>query len=295
VLEDGHRVWQEKREFEISWPNALRIDHEYRPRLTLDLPAVRPLLLDAAQNATLAELAPVVEGKPDVSKITEIDLTELGRRFRFQKIVFEAARDVFDQMKPNWKGAPETLLGQIVALMERFLSSDRIEIVPGLFNRDDLRRRIVLTLNMNKIVQHVWEAIRFENTEALAPVFDKERPVRSTGEMRTWFTGRPCERTLRSHINFCVYDSTWEASESFQLDRGVIRKYWPDFLIRLKNGRMLVLEVKGQDSAENQTKREFLDEWVRAVNAHGAFGRWSWAVSQSIGDLSDILERATQA
>jgi type III restriction enzyme len=275
---------------------------------------VTPLALDATQNATLAELAPVVEGKPDVSRITEIDLTELGRRFRFQKIVFEAARDVFDQMKPNWKGAPEMLLGQLVGLVERFLASDRIEIVPRLFDRDDLRRRIVLTLNMNKVVQHLWEAIRFENTEALVPVFDTERPVRSTGDMRTWFTGRPCERSSRSHINFCVYDSTWEASEAFQLDRnpnveawvkndhlgfeilyvfrGVIRKYWPDYLIRLKDRGMLVLEVKGQDSQENQTKREFLDEWVRAINDHGGFGRWSWAVSREASDLPEILETA---
>lgn len=304
----------EKRGYEISWPNTIRIDHEYRPRLSLDLETVKPLILDAAQNATLAELAPVVEGKPDVSRLTEIDLTELGRRFRFQKIVFETARDVFDQMKPNWKGSPEVLLGQLVGLVERFLSSDRIEITPGLFNRDELRRRIVLTLNMNKIVQHIWEAIRFENTLALSPVFDTERPVRSTGDMRTWFTGRPCERTMHSHINFCVFDSTWEASEAFQLDRngnveawvkndhlgfeilyvfrGVVRKYWPDFLIRLRTGGMLVLEVKGQDSQENQTKREFLDEWARAINDHGGFGRWSWAVSRSISDLPGILEKA---
>ena len=33
---------------------------------------------------------------------------------------------------------------------------------------------------MNKTVQHIWQAIRFENTEALVPVFDTDRPVRST-------------------------------------------------------------------------------------------------------------------
>jgi hypothetical protein len=38
---------------------------------------------------------------------------------------------------------------------------------------------------------------------------------------------------------------------------------------------MLVLEVKGQDNQELQTKREFLTEWVRAVNEHGGFARWS--------------------
>jgi HEPN domain len=47
---------------------------------------------------------------------------------------------------------------------------------------------------------------------------------------------------------------------------------------------------KGQDSQENQTKREFLDEWVRAVNEQGGFGRWSWAVSRTPSDLPEILE-----
>ena len=50
------------------------------------------------------------------------------------------------------------------------------------------------------------------------PLFDRARPIRSTGDMGTWYTGKPCERTERSHINFCVYDSTWEASEAFELD-----------------------------------------------------------------------------
>ena len=58
---------------------------------------------------------------------------------------------------------------------------------------------------------------------------------------------------------------------------------------------MLVLEVKGQDSDRDQTKRRFLDEWVRAVNAHGGFGRWSWDVSKNPGDVRDILVRHMRA
>ncbi len=37
---------------------------------------------------------------------------------------------------------------------------------------------------------------------------------------------------------------------------------------------MLVVEVKGRDSQEDQTKREFLHEWVDAVNQHKGFGKW---------------------
>jgi type III restriction enzyme len=197
--------------------------------------------------------------------------------------------------------------------MEEFVVSGKIHITPPLFNQDDVRRRILITLNMSKIVGHMWESIIPENTESLVPIFDTERPIISTGDMRTWYSGRPCEYTKRSHINFCVFDSTWEASEAFQLDRntnvdawvkndhlgfeilyvfkGVVHKYRPDFIIRLKSGDFLVLETKGQDTDQDRTKRASLDEWVKAVNGHGGFGHWRWAVSKQPGDVFGILER----
>jgi len=120
--------------------------------------------------------------------------------------------------------------------------------------------------------------------------------------MRTWYTSKPYEVARKSHINFCVFDSKWEATEAFELDRndnveawakndhlgffisytyeGVIHKFYPDFIIRLKNGLHLVLETKGKDSQKDKTKREFLDEWIKAVNTHGGFGKWVWEVSR---------------
>jgi type III restriction enzyme len=167
---------------------------------------------------------------------------------------------------------------------------------------------------MSKVVQHMWESIITENTESLVPVFDTERPIVSTGDMRTWYTGKPCEFTKRSHINLCVFDSTWEATEAFELDRnknvdawakndhlgfevlyifkGVVHKYRPDFIIRLKTGSFLVLETKGQDTDQDKTKRAFLDEWVKAMNEHGGFGMWSWAVSKQPGDVVGILDHS---
>ena len=303
----------DRKAYEIIWPNVIRIDHEYRPHLTLDAAKARPLILDAHQTPTLAQLAPIIEGKPDVSKITEINLQKLSSEYRMQRTVFSAASQIYDQMKPTWKGQREFLLAQLIQLVERFIESDNIRVDPPLFNQDQLRRRIVLTLNMAKIVQHMWEEIRFENALTLEPIFDKERPIRSTGDMLPWYTGKPCEHTLHSHINLCVFDSRWEASESFELDRsshvrawakndhlgfeitytfrGVIHKFRPDYLIRLTNGKMLVLEVKGQDDQQQQTKREFLTEWCRAVNTHGGFGTWESNVSRNPNDIYEILAK----
>jgi len=163
----------------------------------------------------------------------------------------------------------------------------------------------------------VWEAVRQANTERLTPVFDRDHPIRATGDMRNWYTGKPCERTRKSHINVCVYDSTWEASDAFALDdsdaviawvkndhlgfevlyvyRGVVRKYRPDFLVRLRNGEFLVLETKGQDTEQDKVKRRYLDEWTQAMNAHGGFGRWRWAVAKIPGEIRDILMQGAEA
>jgi len=61
--------------------------------------------------------------------------------------------------------------------------------------------------------------------------------------------------------------------------RGVVRKYRPDFLVRLANGDMLVLETKGQDTEQDRVKRSYLDEWTQAVTTHGGFGRWRWRIT----------------
>jgi type III restriction enzyme len=300
-----------KAEFEIRWPNVVRIERVLQPVLTLDWSKVQPLELNAAQTPQVAELAPILEGKPDVTQISRIELEQLAREFRTQRIIFETARNVFDQIKQSWKGIREILLAQLVRIVEQFIRSDRILISPPLFYQDELRRRLIITLNMSRIVQHVCEAVRQENTERLTPIFDRDHPIRSTGQMRTWYTSKPCQRTRKSHINVCVYDSTWEASDAFVLDnssavsawakndhlgfevpyvhRGVVRKYRPDFLVRLANGDMLILETKGQDTELDRVKRCYLEEWVQAVNTHGAFGRWQWKVARHPGEIRDIL------
>jgi type III restriction enzyme len=166
---------------------------------------------------------------------------------------------------------------------------------------------------MNKIVQHIFNAIRFENTQELVPIFDKEKSLKSTANMMTWYTTKPAEITKKSHISHVVCDSTWEASEAFELDRnenvnswakndhlgfvityvyrGVIHKFYPDFIIKLSNGKTLILEVKGKDDQQNKTKREYLKEWVNAVNSDRRFGKWSWDVSFRTSDIKDIINR----
>lgn len=77
--------------------------------------------------------------------------------------------------------------------------------------------------------------------------------------------------------------------------QGFVKKYRPDFLIRLANGVNLVLEVKGQDTQENRSKRQFLGEWMKAVNEHGGFGAWAADVVLNPKEVLGILRKHSTA
>jgi type III restriction enzyme len=305
---------KEKTSHEISFPNVLRIDHIYKPHLIVDLSIVKPLFLDPYDSITEAELAAIIAGKPNPAALSEIDLKEIAEKLRLQTIIFKIASSIYNsEQKPDWKGSKETFLIQLIGIIEKFIYSDKIVIKNPLFNQDASRKKILIMLNMNKVIQHIWNEIRAENTAALTPVFDKENPIRSTFDIRTWWTSKPCKAFDKSHINFVVCDSKWEYLEAKTINdsdvvnsfvkndhlnfviyynyQGVVRRYFPDFIIKLTNGDHLIVETKGQDNEQNKTKRVYLDEWCRAVNQHGGFGKWKWGVSFDPNDLQEIIQK----
>lgn len=300
----------DKAQFEITFPVVVRVERTYHPQLDLEWSRVEPLPLDPSQTPTTAELALTLEGKTAEQADHHINLAD-QKLPRLQEAAFRAAAEIYDQMAPGWRGSRVLLCAQLVSLTQRFLASDLIKI-PGLWNQDPRRRRILLALNMTRIVQHFWRAIDVANTRQLTPVFDRERPIRSTGDMGVWYTGKAVGPAKRSHINYCAHDSTYEMSSAHQLDthpeveawvkndhlgfevsyvhRGVVRRYLPDFLIRMRSGTTLVLEVKGEPKDADRSKWEYMKDWIEAVNTHGGFGHWSWDVLTPGKQLSVLLD-----
>lgn len=306
---------KERLEFEIQWPNIIRIDRVFKPQLKIDLDRIDTLELNAADTRLRADLAPIIDGKTDLTKCTEIDLQKLDAELRMQRIVFEASGQVYDLMKASWQneGTKFALIGQVIRLVEEYLQSGAIVINPPLFNTDPVRQRIIYMMNMNKIVQHLWSFIKLEQTEKMAPIFDPNKKVRSTADMPTWFTSKPCYITKTSHISHCTFDSAWESTESYVIEKnphvkawakndhlgfeilyifdGVVRKYVPDFLIRLDNGKTLILETKGQETRKDKEKRKALSEWISAVNNLGEYGEWCNDVSYNVADVDGIIAK----
>jgi len=302
----------ERNDLEIRWPNVLRVDTVVRPLLVVDWEKVGVLTLDPARTPISVEIAPAVGGATDMSKVHEIDLEKLPEEFRLQRLTFQAARKAYEEIAGRFTGNKDYLVFQLIKLVEQFFESDKLDI-PSLFHQVPLRKRILLALNIDLVVQHLLRFIHEQNTEKIEPVFDEESPIGSTRYMRTWYTTKPCQPTRKSQISHVVVDSSWEMYTANLLEKsklvqsyakndhlgfqihylwnGVRRRFVPDFLVRLANGKILILEIKGEDSEQNRAKRASLDVWVQAVNSKGGFGGWCWDVAYQPAQIQDILVR----
>ena len=301
-----------RNELEVRWPNLLRVDTIVKPSLAVKWTEVADLVLDPALTPISAELAPAVGGATDLGKTTSIDLEKMPEDFREQRIVFQAARKAFDQLGSKFSGNREYLVFQLIKLVEQFMASGKL-VIPSLYHSDGVLRRILIALNIDLVVQYVVKYVEQQNVASIEPVFDPEQPIGSTRAMRPWYTTKANQPTRKSQISHVVGDSTWEiyaanifdgsdlvtsyakndhlGFQIYYLWGGSRRRFIPDFIVRLTNGKTLVLEIKGEDSPQNMAKRDALKLWVSAVNAKGGFGEWCWDVAFQPAEVQDIVHR----
>jgi type III restriction enzyme len=307
------RSLPERREFAISWPDVERLEYVMSQKLSLNVGEVPELVLDAGGTRISAELAPVLDGKTDLTKCLQVELESLYGNFRLQQIIFAAAGKVYDSFSEQWQneGMKLSQIGQVIALTEKYLASVRIK--PAVFAEDEVRRAIVLAMNMERIISHIWRHITSENVERIIPVLPQGRKERSTEDMREWWTTRPNFVTKKSQINRCVFDSTWESGKAYALDNnpavkawakndhlgfsvsymygGTVRRYVPDFLVKLTNGKTLIFEVKGVEFEQDRVKKAALLDWVKAVNGVKVFGEWACEELREPGEVDGIIAR----
>ena len=121
----------------------------------------------------------------------------------------------------------------------------------------------------------------------------------NTSKTERWETS-----PLKSHINWVILDSDWEAefcrvaeahdqvtayvkNHSLGLEvpyryGSETRKYRPDFIVQIDDGRddplNLIVEIKGYRREDAKDKKLTMDtRWIPGVNNLGTWGRWVFA------------------
>jgi type III restriction enzyme len=145
----------------------------------------------------------------------------------------------------------------------------------------------------------------------------QEKPVFAPGaaglrstRIVNFYTGKELHDAQRCHLNAAVFDFGWEREAAELLDshsavtawvkndrlglvipyrkEGTPRKYLPDFIVDLKNGGRLVVEIKGQ-VGDAAIKKAAAERWCSAVNNDGRYGGWAYHLCFGVEVLRGVL------
>lgn len=307
---------------EQRFPNVDGYVMELRQhRIRCDVSKVEPLAIKPTEHPTQLYVQPQVgvrDGTPVSTSFEPVqhDRMEFYAEHHLQTILFEIARQIVVRLTESQPGkeaklkhhARHQLFPQVLTIVEEYAAS-RIQ-----WNGCE-PQELALDVYLRKVVGQLTDAIQPDTIAGeppLLPVINRFRPYGSTAEVR-FTTTRPCHPTFKSHIDQVVLDTdTWERSVSFQLETseavrhfarndhlgleipyefyGVAHKFLPDFIVRLKNGVNLLLEVKGFSGEKEEAKFQAAKRWVSAVNNWGRMGRWAFHVCKNPDTLRTEIE-----
>jgi type III restriction enzyme len=66
-------------------------------------------------------------------------------------------------------------------------------------------------------------------------------------------------------------------------------RYRPDFIVKLTNGKTLLVEGKGVATEQDDAKTTAARRWVQAVNNWGSLGHWKYEIVFDTDALEDLL------
>ena len=295
----------EKSQYKITWPNVERIDHQLRPELKIDFKAMPIFTVDVSSIPKLQELAPVIDGKP---RYEDIETTSLQEFFeneyqpdRMQTLILRMTSEIYDKNPYEWKKGilKHYAIKMIFNLVEKFINSSKFKIKPS-YEKE--RKALIVMMKMNEIVSKVFSLIQKDSIEELSVIYNRDSQFSSTEDVQEWWTKKKVALFKKTHINQCVVDSSWEFTHARELDKnkevltwvkndhlgfnidymdekGKMRNYTPDFIVKLSNGDHLILEVKGIKKKRDINKWGFMRNWCKAVS-EDLKKNWHFKISQ---------------
>lgn len=307
----------EKARFEIRFPRVEGYTRAIRNRITVDWGSIPKLAVDPARIPPEVEMKgslPNNAGRMSLTgpgKLESVDLNPYRAHRRVQELVFEmAAALTKDHCVQSGYAVPaHVLFPQFAKIVDRYLR-EYVQPVPPAKTID-----VFLSPYYGWCIENLMAAIRPDTSQGEAPELPKieaNRGMGSTLEVDYWTSREPRE-VVHSHLNYMVPDTQrWEQSAAYYIDthpatdafvknaglgfaipyfdNGEAHEYLPDFIVRLKSdGRQYVIvETKGYDVRE-QKKIDAAQRWVKAVNADGKYGCWTYRLVKRPEEVVGVL------
>ena len=308
-----------KSAYEIRFPRVEGYTTAIRNRITVDWSQVPMLTLEPGRIPPEVEVKGLsISNKGRLSltgpgKADDVTLANFRAKRRVQELVFDLARTLTKDFAAQGQCdlPAQVLFPQVAKIAEQYVR-ERVVVQPPADLKD-----LFLAPYYGWLVERLLGAIQPDVSAGESPEvprFESSRGTGSTTEVDYW-TSRDVREVMKSHLNYVVADTkTWEQSAAYLIDKhprtlafaknaglgfaipylnnGQMHEYVPDFLIRMaSNGDKpvhLILETKGFDPLE-AVKVAAAERWVKAVNADGRHGAWSYSLVKKPTDVPAAL------
>ncbi len=217
---------------------------------------------------------------------------------------------------------PLHLFGQLKRITRQWL--DNCLVCKGSTYPAQLMYQELADMACQRITAGITRALVDERP--IKAVFDPYNPVGSTAHVNftTSKTSRWETSPEKSHINWVILDSDWEAEfcrvaedhpkvlayvKNHNLGLEVpyrygseTRTYIPDFIVQIDDGHgkdhplNLIVEIKGYRREDAKEKKSTMENyWVPGVNNHGHYGRWAFAEFTDVYEMQEDFEQKVRA
>lgn len=317
----------ERAPFKLAMPNVESYTYVLQDSgVTCNVDTMGELIVAEEPNAVY--LAPTrgyddgIGPRPDQPDFIKQTREEYYRSVRPQQIQFKLAQLITDDLLAGVEGTKipkeavsrHTLFPRVLAIVREYIDK-KVTRRPGTDERE---------LGLERYIRVIRERLRTEIQTAsakdkatLLPVINAFRPETSTAQVN-YRTARPVVELTKSHLNRASYRSDPERRAIQALERmdcvecftpndahiGLLihyeheehrHTYEPDFIVKLKNGALVILEIKGlkgiiHNPDQVNAKNAAAKRWVTAVNNTGRWGQWSFEFCME-EDIPKLRER----
>ncbi len=317
---------KERANFELKFPNVEGYVYALRkPSIMADFTTLERLVIEPEKTPTATFVRIVADhleggaGGGGIGGYEVHNREEFYARNHLQQIEFEISRQIVADLVGEGPDAPVSGSARMRGLARHELFPQVLRIVRRyVTEKVDFRGQHPCELGLEKYVRRIKELLREaivpneeEGEAPLLPILNRYKPIGTTADV-DFTTKRHVHSTVRSHINAVVLDSAWEQTAAFYLEQqtdhvfcyvrndrpfllipyeyeGAQHHFEPDYLVRLNNGRTLIIEIKGEEDDRDRQKYQAARRWVTAINNWGRLGSWEFKTCRDPQLLPHLL------
>lgn len=307
------QVLPQKKQYQILFPNILRIQKETEYFVDIDWSKTEKLTLSPTTTPAWVDVAPTID-RPDLSQSQKMDSIQeyLGKDYRLKQSIFAITTSIKTGLDSTWNNIDDgNKFQQIFKIVSEFIEKN--VIIDADKNNHDVYKNILIGLSTTKITSMVREAINLSQNTKSYPIPDPMNKFKTTAVMTPWYTTRDTYSSpeMKCHISHLVSDSKWENIGKIldnEIDdvvawvkndhlafiipyvhKGLMKSYFPDFIVKYSENKYLLLEIKGKEREQDQTKWESAKMWCEALNSDkDSWGEWKFRVVKNKPMIQDL-------